>query len=108
MSQPMPPTDAERRRFLLEMLPHGSVGAEIGVHLGDFSQVILDGVAPRHLHLIDPWSYQPSAEYERALYGGRAERGQTEMDERHVHRHTHEPLTHAHPHVPDAHHGHRH
>ena len=54
------------------------------MHLGDFSQVILDGVAPRHLHLIDPWSYQPSAEYERALYGGRAERGQTEMDERHV------------------------
>ena len=84
MTQPMPPTDAERRRFLLEMLPPKSVGAEIGVHLGDFSQVILDVTAPEHLHLIDPWRYQPSSEYEHALYGGRAEGGQREMDERHA------------------------
>ena len=30
-----------RRRFLLDMLPKHSVGAEIGVHLGDFSQQII-------------------------------------------------------------------
>ena len=80
----MPPTNAQRRHFLLEMLPPGSVGAEIGVHLGDFSQVILETVAPRQLHLIDPWIYNPALEYERALYGGRSEGGQSEMDERHM------------------------
>ena len=84
MPQRMPPTNDQRRHFLLEMLPPGSVGAEIGVHLGDFSQVILETVAPRQLHLIDPWIYNPAPEYERALYGGRSEGGQSEMDERHM------------------------
>lgn len=84
MSQPPKPTDAERRRFVLERLPHGSVGAEIGVHLGDFSQAILDAVRPSHLHLIDPWRYEPAPEYEKAWYGGRAEKGQEEMDDRHA------------------------
>ena len=37
------------------MLPKHSVGAEIGVHKGDFSAVILATVAPDRLHLIDPW-----------------------------------------------------
>lgn len=84
MPEPQRPTDTERRRFLLEMLPTGSVGAEIGVHQGDFSRAILDVVAPAHLHLIDPWRYEPSPTYERALYGGRADNGQAEMDERHA------------------------
>lgn len=78
------PTDTERRRFVLEMLPRGSVGAEIGVHQGDFSSAILAVVSPAQLHLIDPWMYEPSPTYERALYGGRAEKGQDEMDERYA------------------------
>lgn len=82
MTQPQRPTDAVRRRFLLEMLPTSSVGVEIGVHRGDFSQAILDIVAPAHLHLIDPWKHEPSPEYQNAWYGGRAEKGQEEMDER--------------------------
>jgi hypothetical protein len=82
MTAPNNPTDAQRRLFLLEMLPPASVGAEIGVHQGDFSRVILDVVAPSMLHLIDPWKYEPSSTYERALYGGRAENGQAEMDAR--------------------------
>jgi hypothetical protein len=70
------------RRFLLAMLPKHLVGAEIGVHVGDFSQQIMDVVFPRELHLIDPWEYQPSAIYKNALYGGAAKGGQGEMDER--------------------------
>ena len=84
MTQPHQPTAAERRRFVLDLLPSGSVGAEIGVHRGDFSQVILDVVAPAQLHLIDPWHHEPSPTYEKAWYGGQAEQGQQEMDERHA------------------------
>lgn len=68
----------EPRDFLLRRLPRGSVGAEIGVYRGDFSARILQVVYPSMLHLIDPWEYQE--EYAEALYGGRAEDGQAEMD----------------------------
>ena len=72
---------AALRRSLLEMLPKNSIGAEIGVHKGDFSAVILATVGPARLHLIDPWRYEPSPTYEGAWYGGHAN-GQAEMDER--------------------------
>jgi hypothetical protein len=64
------------------MLPKNSVGAEIGVHHGHFSQQMLEIVAPRELHLIDPWKHESSPTYKEALYGGRARGGQNEMDER--------------------------
>ena len=35
------PEDEGRRRFVLELLPTHSVGAEIGVHEGAFSAVLL-------------------------------------------------------------------
>ncbi|HEX4268896.1 MAG TPA: class I SAM-dependent methyltransferase [Steroidobacteraceae bacterium] len=52
------------------MLPKRSIGAEIGVHVGDFSQLILEYVRPKELHLIDPWEHQGAATHERALFGG--------------------------------------
>jgi hypothetical protein len=64
------------------MLPRHSVGAEIGVHLGDFSADILRIVAPAHLHLVDPWEHVATPGYEQAWYGGGAKGGQKEMDER--------------------------
>jgi hypothetical protein len=73
---------AALRRSLLAMLPMNSVGAEIGVHKGDFSAVILAKVAPARLHLIDPWRYESSPMYDGAWYGGMAKGGQAEMDER--------------------------
>ena len=73
----------EMRNLILKMLPAGSVGAEIGVHLGDFSEEILAAVQPRTLHLIDPWEFQASPTYARSLYGGEHGRGATEMDQRH-------------------------
>jgi hypothetical protein len=76
------PKTLEPRRFLLEMLPKNSVGVEIGVHKGDFSQKLLEVVNPKELHLIDPWKHESSATYKNALYGGKAKNGQNEMDER--------------------------
>lgn len=70
------------RQILLDMLPKKSIGAEIGVHLGDFSQAIIDSIYPKELHLIDPWEHQTSNIYKTAWYGGSAKGGQTEMDQR--------------------------
>ncbi len=49
----------ETRRSMLEALPKGGTGAEIGVWEGRFSEVILDVCTPVRLHLIDPWEYDP-------------------------------------------------
>src|SRR3989304_1799583 len=76
------PIPGERRAFLLEMLPKCSVGAEIGVHMGDFSQEILRIVKPVTLHLIDPWKHEDSATYKEAWYGGKAKGEQSELDAR--------------------------
>jgi hypothetical protein len=48
------------RNNLVQFLPKGRTGAEIGVARGDFSAVLLDRAAPRELHLIDPWSHLES------------------------------------------------
>lgn len=54
------PTQRERLRGkLLEMMPKGAACAEIGVWEGGFSARILEVCAPKELHLIDPWLYQP-------------------------------------------------
>ncbi|SMP35710.1 class I SAM-dependent methyltransferase [Shimia sagamensis] len=47
----------ERIRYsLLTLLPKNSVGAEIGVSKGDFSEEILRTVEPKKLVLVDPWN----------------------------------------------------
>ncbi len=66
---------------LLETLPKGTVGAEIGVHLGDFSESILSIARPKKLYLIDPWKYEDSDDYKDAWYGGASEKEQ-ELEER--------------------------
>lgn len=72
----------DQREFLLKMLPRHSVGAEIGVHKGDFSKRILQTVKPRKLHLIDPWKHERSEIYKDAWYGGKTPGGQAEMERR--------------------------
>jgi hypothetical protein len=76
-----PPTP---RETLLRAMPRGSVCAEVGVHLGDFSQQILAEVHPRELHLIDPWKYEASETYAESLYGGAQGGSQATMDERYA------------------------
>ena len=66
---------------LLETLPKHAVGAEIGVHLGDFSAQLLRVTQPRKLHLIDPWQYESGDDYAEAWYGGAPERAQ-ELEQR--------------------------
>ena len=41
------------RLNLLDTLPKGSIGAEIGVFAGDFSRVILERVQPSTLYMVD-------------------------------------------------------
>jgi hypothetical protein len=44
-----------RREEFLEILPKESVGIELGVFKGEFSEHILQIVQPRELHLVDVW-----------------------------------------------------
>ncbi len=68
----------DRRGFLLETLPEGSTGAEVGVWQGDFSARILATVRPVRLHLIDPWMFNPA--FPARAYGGGIARSQRDMD----------------------------
>ncbi len=79
-----PPPPPHSRHHVLEMLPKHSVGAEVGVHVGDFSAMILEVSHPANLHLIDPWRHESSVTYREALYGGRAKGGQAELDARYA------------------------
>ena len=58
------------------------MGLEIGVHLGNFSQQVLDVVHPAKFHLVDPWMYVADDEYKGSLYGGGKSDGQIMMDQR--------------------------
>jgi hypothetical protein len=44
-----------RRERFLDLLPKGSVGAEIGVFRGHYTREILRIVQPSQLHLVDGW-----------------------------------------------------
>lgn len=69
------------RKTVLELVKPGGTGAEIGVHLGDFSQTILRVCQPKKLYLIDPWKCFEEEQYSRSWYGNSI--NQTTMDERH-------------------------
>ena len=75
---------ARSRSSLLKLVPAGAICAEIGVWKGDFSQRILDTVAPTELHLVDPWEAMQEGAYADAWYGGRLEQGQPGMDAVHA------------------------
>lgn len=56
---PMPEGEVERmkkRRWVLELLPKGGIGAEIGVFRGHFSDLICQIAQPKKLYLVDPWT----------------------------------------------------
>lgn len=72
--------DLTEREFLLEYFGEETVGAEIGVHRGVFSNFILEKVNPQKLYLIDPWKWFDSAQYSETLYGGRKGGGQKNMN----------------------------
>ena len=49
-------TRMANRRRILRHLPKKSIGAEIGVFRGHFSEMICSVVSPRKFYLIDPWT----------------------------------------------------
>jgi len=69
------------RQCLFRHVPHGGVGAEVGVWRGDFAEALLAETAPRQLHLVDPWRFQSGPEYSEASYGGKLATSQADMDE---------------------------
>jgi hypothetical protein len=72
------------RDVLLDALPKHAIGAEIGVHRGDFSERLLSVTQPKLLFLIDPWAYETDATYAQSLYGGEAGGDQGHMDDRYA------------------------
>ncbi len=69
---------ADRQSVVSQHLPCGSTGAEIGVWKGGFSAFLLREIAPRRLHLVDPWKFEQS--YAESLYGGLEAKSQADMD----------------------------
>ena len=67
----------EQRIILLDYLPKKSIGCEIGVWKGEFSELILKIVQPQKLYLIDPWIIQDK--YVKRLYSP-DKRNQTKID----------------------------
>jgi hypothetical protein len=70
----------DARLKVLQMMPEGSVCAEIGVWKGAFSRRILNKIHPTSLHLIDPWEFVQDEGYEDAMYGGKVAKSQEDMD----------------------------
>jgi hypothetical protein len=70
---------AQSRLTLLAQLPKGSVGVEVGVFEGDFTEAVLQIVQPREMHLIDPWLSFPEDTYQKAWYGS-TQLSQSDMD----------------------------
>jgi hypothetical protein len=60
----------DERKAAIDLVARNGVGAEIGVHMGDFSSTILTLAQPTKLYLIDPWKYFPEPAYKESLYGG--------------------------------------
>jgi len=51
------------RDFVLQTFPKFSIGLEIGVNEGFFSERIIEIVQPKKLHLIDPWKFEDGEYY---------------------------------------------
>lgn len=70
----------DARLEILKLLPKNSVGLEIGVHKGEFSQRIIEVVNPSKLYLVDPWVVFEDDKYDQSWYGKTTP--QQEMDKR--------------------------
>jgi hypothetical protein len=45
--------------YIIKHIPRNTVGAEIGVWMGNTSKKILNKASPAYLYLVDPWSIEP-------------------------------------------------
>lgn len=69
----------QHRDFLFSYITPNSVGAEVGVWKGDFSELVLRKVTLAKFYLIDPWTFQP--EFKERMYGGTVATSQADMDD---------------------------
>ena len=56
---PLPDSELRRlelRKWILNYVPKGGVGGEIGAFRGHFSEVLLQWLEPRKAYLVDPWT----------------------------------------------------
>lgn len=70
-----------RRGFVIDALPKGGVGAEVGVWRGDFSEAVLERAKPRLLHLIDPWHFHEDPGFARGRFSGKSATNQKKVDQ---------------------------
>ncbi len=75
------PYRPQARSWVCGLIPPQSSGAEVGVWRGDFSEVLLYLAEPARLHLVDPWSFQPTGQLAEAMYGSSSIASQAAMDE---------------------------
>lgn len=66
----------DTQAVVLDQIPLGSTGAEVGVWKGDLSARLLERCS--HLHLVDPWAFQP--QHADSWYGGAEAVSQSDMD----------------------------
>jgi hypothetical protein len=66
------------RKIVLDAIAPQTIGAEIGVWKGEFSEKILTA-NPKKLHLIDPWKFRP--DLPGRWFGGYIARSQKDMDD---------------------------
>jgi hypothetical protein len=66
------------RTFLFDVLPKNSIGLEIGVWKGEFSEQLKNNLSPIKLYLNDPWIF--ISDYPDRWYGGSFAKNQDDMD----------------------------
>lgn len=68
----------ENKSFILNYIKENSIGLEIGVWKGKFSEFINNQKQLSHFYLCDPWKFQ--SEFPNSWYGGGISQEQQDMD----------------------------
>jgi hypothetical protein len=66
------------RQIIVDSISTGSVGLEIGVWRGEFSEFLYRSVSPKKMYGIDPWAFVPVKP--DSWYGGFLAKSQEDMD----------------------------
>lgn len=67
-----------RQELAKFVLPKNSIGCEIGVGSGDFSQILFNETKPLYLYLIDRWLYME--DLDPTVYGWKCKHSQADYD----------------------------
>jgi hypothetical protein len=67
-----------KRQIIVDNISPGSIGLEIGVWQGEFSEYLYKAVSPKKMYGIDPWVFVPVKP--DSWYGGALAKSQEDMD----------------------------